>query len=115
LNNNNIKHYFDQQGYSITVDGMTYFYDLTIPEISMVIEYQSRAWHADPTLSEQEWNNWRPPKGEKKSAKSVLEYDYNKARSIFFARGFRTYYVWERSREHDVQELLCLLKTLYMK
>lgn len=117
LNQNSIKYYFDKTEYGIkdTETKNYYFWDLTIPMFNMVIEYQSSAWHADPSLNEDKWNSWKTPKGKKKTAAEVLEYDYNKARSLYKHRKFVTYYVWQRSQDKDVEELLCLLKTLITK
>lgn len=57
LDQNEIKYYFDKSEYGIkdTDTGNYYFWDLTIPDFCMVIEYQSSAWHADPTLDEYQW------------------------------------------------------------
>lgn len=110
-----VKFYFDKMEYSINVNGEMFYYDLTIPEFNMVIEYQSNAWHADPRMSLEKWQEWRTPKGEKKTANEVSKRDYYKARMIYEHRGFRTFFVWEDSQEHDVEEILCLLKTLSMK
>jgi hypothetical protein len=117
LDNNAIKYYFDSTEYGIKdIDtGNYYFYDLTIPELMMTIEYQSSAWHADPMLSETEWRNWKPPRGKGKTAIDVLQYDYNKARSLYKNRGMVTYYVWQRTQDTDIREILCLLKTLITK
>lgn len=117
LDSNTVHYYFDSTEYGIkdTDNGNYYFYDLTIPEYQMVIEYQSSAWHADPMLSEDEWNTWSPPRGKTKSAIDVLKYDYAKARSLHKHRGITTYYVWQRTQDTDVREILCLLKTLNTK
>lgn len=117
LKDNNIKFYFDKEEYGIkdTDSGNFYFWDLTIPEFKITIEYQSLAWHADPTISDEQWNAWKPPRGKIKTAVEVLEYDYNKARSIYKHRGFVTYYVWERNHTQDIEDILCLLKTMIMK
>jgi hypothetical protein len=117
LEEHNIKYYFDQSEYSIkdTDSGNCFFYDLTIPDHKITIEYQSHAWHADPTLSEEQWNSWNPPCGKRKTAQEVLEYDYMKAKALYKLRGIITYYIWESSRDTDVREILCLLKTLNMK
>lgn len=117
LNRHKIKYYFDKSEYGIndTDTGNYYFWDLTIPEFSMAIEYQSDTWHADPRLTEDKWSNWHPPKGKKKTATEVLEYDYNKARALYKHRKFVTYYVWQSTQENDVKDLICLLKTQIMK
>jgi hypothetical protein len=117
LDDNAIHYYFDLTEYGIKdIDtGNYYFYDLTIPELAMVIEYQSSAWHADPGLSENEWRDWKPPRGKGRTAIDVLQYDYNKARSLYKNRGMVTYYVWQRTQDTDIMEILCLLKTLITK
>ena len=73
------------------------------------------AWHADPTLTEDLWSSWKPPRGKLKTATEVLTYDYDKARSLYKHRGFVTYYVWEKSHKQDIENILCLLKTLNTK
>lgn len=117
LNELNIKFYFDKHEYCILdpQTKSTYFYDLTIPELSMTIEYQSKAWHTDPSMTDFEWVSWKPPKGKIKTAEEVLNYDYNKARVLFRERNYATYYVWQRTEDADIRDLLCLLKTLTMK
>lgn len=117
LKDRNIEYYFDKNEYGIKDPDSKnyYFWDLTIPTFKLTIEYQSNAWHANPSLTEDLWNKWRPPRGKIKTADEVLEYDYNKARSLYKHRGFVTYYVWENTCIQDVEDLLCLLKTQNMK
>lgn len=117
LKENDIKFYFDSEEYGIKDNetGNYYFWDLTIPDYSIAIEYQSSAWHADPTLTETEWKNWKPPKGTPFTSQQVLTYDYNKARSLYKNREIRTYYVWQKTQETDIEEIICLLKTLITK
>lgn len=116
LDEHQIKYYFDKTEYAIN-DGMGnyYYYDLTITDFKMVIEYQSNAWHADPYMTEDAWNKWKTPKGIKKIADEVLAHDYKKAKALFDQRKFLTYYVWENTQQQDVEALLCLLKTLNTK
>jgi len=113
LNENHIKYYFDQSEYGI-MDPDTnsyYYYDLTIPDFKIAIEYQSSAWHANPSWEGDKWNNWRPPKGKTRRPEEVLQYDYKKAKVLHKHRGIVTYYVWEDSVIDDVERLLCLVKT----
>jgi hypothetical protein len=81
----------------------------------IAIEYQSNAWHANPFLSDAEWKNWKPPRGKKKTADEVLKYDYDKAKSLYKHRGYLTYYIWQKFEKENIEEILCLLKTLTMK
>lgn len=117
LNEQGIDHYFDKTEYGIKcVDtGNCYFYDLTITRFNMTIEYQSSAWHSNPSWDLMKWNNWSPPRGVKKSAQAALKYDYEKAKALYKHRGITTYYVWEDSANEDIEGLLCLLKTQIMK
>jgi hypothetical protein len=113
LDKNSIKYYFDQSEYMIT-DKDTfakYFYDLTIPSKNITIEYQSNAWHANPEWDDDRWSSWKPVKGPVYTADDKLKYDYKKAKEIYTQRGFRTHYVWEDSRNIDVERIICLLKT----
>jgi len=117
LSEHNVIFYFDKQEYCFKDPdtGNHYFWDLTIPSINATIEYQSNAWHADPAMPDNLWDTWKPPRGKTKTAAEVLEYDYNKARILHKHRGFVTYYVWENTYKQDVEDILCLLKTLNMK
>jgi hypothetical protein len=114
---NNIKYYFDKEEYGIKdlITGKFYFWDLTIPSFNIAIEYQSNAYHANPSMSENEWNNWASIRGARRSANEVLEYDYIKARSLYTHRKILTYYIWEKTQDVDVGEMVCLLKTTIMK
>lgn len=113
----NIDFLFDNREYVIKdcESGNYYFFDLTIIPFGITIEYQSNAWHADPRWPTEKWNAWTPPRGEKKLANDVLAYDYAKAKALYENRNILTYYVWEDSATADVQEILCLLKTLNTK
>lgn len=117
LNETHIKYYFDRSEFCFkdTESGNYYFMDLTIPSLNLAIEYQSNAWHADPRMDENKWNCWKQPRGKTKPASEVLNYDYNKAKSLFRTHGYVTYYVWENSKEEDIEGILCLLKTPNMK
>jgi hypothetical protein len=57
LDQRGIKYYFDNSEYGIkdTDTGNYYFWDLTITDFKIAIEYQSSAWHAYPFISESEW------------------------------------------------------------
>ena len=117
LNEHNIDHYFDKTEYGIKCldTGNYYFYDLTITQFNIAIEYQSSAWHSNPSWDLLKWNNWVVPKGKKKTAQDALQYDYEKAKALYKHRGITTYYVWEDSAKEDIEGILCLLKTQNMK
>lgn len=112
-----ITYYFNKNEYCIKdkVTGNYYFYDLTIPKYNMVIEYQSNAWHANPWMSDEEWSVWDTPRGKKITASESLNYDYTKAKALYENRGFYMYFVWEKTQQADVEEIICLLKTMTTK
>ena len=111
-----IPYHFDDKEYCIAGDeNKFYFFDLTVSQFKLAIEYQSNAYHADPRLDETAWNAWKPPRGKIKSADEVLQYDYDKARTLFKKRNYVTYFIWENTKKQDVQDILCLLKTMTMK
>lgn len=116
LNTNNIKYYFDTTEYCVkSKDGNSYFYDLTIPDLKMAFEYQSDAFHAYPWMKLDEWEFWKPALGKYRSPDDVLKYDYKKAKELFEQRGIMTFHIWEKTVKNDIDEALCLLKTMYMK
>lgn len=117
LEESDIPYHFDKFEYGIkdTDTGKYYFYDLTITQMNMAIEYQSSAWHSNPSWNSDKWNNWCPPRGQKKTAQESLTYDYEKAAALYKHRGIRTYYVWEDSAKEDIDRILCSLKTHNMK
>ena len=113
LESKKLKYYFDRKEYGIKdpETGNHYFYDLTIPDLKIAIEYQSSAWHSNPGWEIARWDNWAPPKGKSKTATESLDYDYNKARSLFKHRGIVTHYIWEDTVTDDIERILCLLRT----
>lgn len=117
LNEKKINYYFDKTEYGIKdiETNNYYFWDLTIPIYKMAIEYQSNAWHPNPNLSDEDWKKWKTPKGKNRTADEVINYDYNKARALYRNRNFLTYYVWQKTEKNDVEDILCLLKTLTTK
>jgi len=74
LEQRDIKHYFGTDEYGVLEPTTVkyYFFDLVIPELKIAIEYQSNAWHADPSLEDAQWNNWSPVKGPKRDVAEVL-------------------------------------------
>ena len=117
LTDNNIYYLFNTEEFSIKddINNRYYYYDLTIPDYDIIIEYQSNAWHVNPAWDTEKWDNWTPPKGEIKLAQDVLNYDYHKAKYVYDELKLVTYYAWEDTQIKDVEQILCLLKTLTMK
>lgn len=113
LDQADVKYYFDKNEYGIKdpVSQKYYFWDLVIPDYHLAVEYQSHAWHADPTLIESAWRAWKKPIGESQTAEQCLKYDYDKARALYQQRAMVTFWVWEKTRDQDVREILCFLQT----
>lgn len=117
LDTNKINYYFDRQEYCILDEksGNYYFFDLTIPDFKLAIEYQSVAWHANPAWDSDRLHKWTTPRGKKVTAIESIMYDRNKAQALLETRHMNVRYVWEDSKNSDVEEILCLLKTLNTK
>jgi hypothetical protein len=115
LNDSQIEYWFDTKEYRV-VDPATndkYFCDLAIRSLGVVIEYQSITYHPDPRLTETEWLNWKTPWPEQNyTAEVKLLYDYRKARIVYEQTGMRTWFVWEKTSASDVEDILCMLKTM---
>jgi len=112
LTESQIPYYFDRNEYGIRdIDTNNYyFFDLTITKYNIAIEYQSAAWHANPTWDSTKLNKWSPPRGPKKTARDVLAYDQAKAAALLKHRNIVTHYIWEDSANQDIDRILCLLK-----
>jgi hypothetical protein len=115
LNDSQIEYWFDTKEYRV-VDPATndkYFCDLAIRSLGVVIEYQSITYHPDPRLTETEWLNWKTPWPDQNyTAEVKILYDYQKARIVYEQTGMRTWFVWEKSSASDVEDILCMLKTM---
>lgn len=113
---NNMQYYFDSNEFVVrdTNHQRNYLYDLVIPEVDMVIEYQSNRYHPWPTMSAVEWNTWIDPYSHL-TADQKHSYELTKARAIFQKHGYRMWYVWETSYQTDIEDILCWLTTVNTK
>lgn len=63
-------------------DKKIYYYDCVIPDIKLVIEFNSLAWHCDPNLmTPEDFKKWKPPKGTILPEEKYI-YDLHKIRAI---------------------------------
>jgi hypothetical protein len=116
LDENQIHYYFDLTEFAVRdiIFSRNYLYDLVIPDYNMVVEYQSKRYHACPYMSDHEWNQWRHPHSNA-TAEDITEYERIKSRTIFNKYQYYMWYVWEQTAQEDVTTILCYLKTQIMK
>lgn len=78
------------------VNNKIYYYDCVIPNIKLVIEFNSLAWHCDPTImSPEKFIAWKPPKGEISPADKYI-YDLHKIRAIE-KEDYEVLVIWQES------------------
>jgi hypothetical protein len=76
-----------------TQDGKVKFYDFTVPELKLIIEYQGERYHPNPeTLSEAECSNWKTPYTNA-TANDVYANDQEKLK-LANSNRFDVIYVW---------------------
>jgi hypothetical protein len=116
LNEHNISYYFDNNEFVVRDQewGRNYLYDLVVPSLGLVVEYQSLRYHAWPLLSNAEWLSYRQPFSNL-SADKLTCYERQKAKVIYHKYGYLMWYVWEPTATTDVSDIICYLKTLIMK
>jgi hypothetical protein len=113
---NNLSYYFDTNEFVVRDQAhqRNYLYDLVIPAVNMVIEYQSKRYHPWPTMNVDEWNTWIEPYSNF-TADQKHDYELTRARAIFKKHGHRMWYVWETSYQTDIEGILCWLATVNTK
>jgi hypothetical protein len=116
LNTLQLKYYFDTNEFVVrdTLCNRNYFFDLVIPDLKTVVEYQGTAYHAWPMLTDNEWQTWRHL-FTKETAEQRTLYEYQKARAIYSKYGYTMWYVWTPTAQTDVSNILCYLKTVITK
>lgn len=121
LNVHHLFHWFDQDEWRLQCSQTkrVLFYDLTIPDLNLVVEYHSSAYHPNPfVLTEEEWSNWSPrfPSG---TDNRFMQNDLFKAKAIWLNMKYVTFPVWERTQNTDVEALMeyleCLLEIKNMR
>lgn len=74
-------------------DNSIFFYDLTIPKLNTIIEFNGEHIHPNKELlSENEWNSWRQA-WTNKTADECWEYDLKK-KELAEQNGFKILYIW---------------------
>jgi hypothetical protein len=85
--------YGDNQEYFMWSDrGRIFFYDLVIPELKLVFEYNGISWHPSPKLSKLEWHGWRNPISGV-DAETQAEIDRTKEQ-LAGSKGFTVHTIW---------------------
>lgn len=87
----------------ISNESKTYFYDLTIPSLSVIIEYNGTAFHPSNALTNTELNEWKQL-FTNKSSREVLAEDSHK-KDIAIRNGWDIHYIYADNVEADIEKL----------
>jgi hypothetical protein len=90
-----------------------YFYDLTIPEINLIVEYNGIKFHPNKDkLSKNEWENWTNLYGNI-DAETQYRKDNNK-KNIAIEKGYEYLIIWEdETFENKTHKIINKILTLY--
>lgn len=105
-----IKYYFDKTEYGLRTENNYFYYDLVVPDLKLVVEYDGESFHPHPNLSEAERLTWRQVYT-RRTADEVDDLDRKKSSAILEKRGFSTIRVYERSSSEDVALLLSYISS----
>lgn len=96
-----------------TKDGKVKFYDFTIPELKLIIEYQGERYHPNPEkLSKEEWKEWKIPYNNT-TADEVYANDQEKYQ-LAMENGWQIIYVWSNNvNDNTVDDLLSTIKNIF--
>jgi len=86
-----------------------YFYDLTIPTLSIIIEYHGEAFHPNPKWPSEKWNEWKSAFSNKSANEQRAVDEYK--RSLAESKGWTVYEIYSSSPEfaNDVLNKLYFL------
>ena len=92
------------------VDGVnTYFYDLAVPRLGIIIEYQGKCFHPSINLTETARNSWKQL-FTNKSANEIIGYD-NLKRIIAESNGWKMFYVYPDNLDEDIFNICSYIKS----
>lgn len=109
LNDHEIKYYFDDTEYGIRTDTNYYLYDLTIPSLSIAIEFQGKGFHPCISLLGEDRKKWRQV-FTNKTASEISRYDKQKREALWRTRNIATFYVYETTSTRDISDLMVTLQ-----
>lgn len=74
-----------------------YFYDFTIPDLKIIIEYNGEAFHPNPNWDDNKWNNWKSIYSNQ-TADEKYEFDTYK-NSVAISKGYKVLQIWSSDTE----------------
>jgi hypothetical protein len=97
--------------FQLVYEDKIYWYDCVIPDIKLVIEFNSLAWHCSPELMTlEDFKSWKPPKGNSKPEEKYI-YDLHKIRAVEHS-GYEAIVIWQ---EHGLDYNHKLIKHMIKK
>ena len=114
LDEKNIKYRIGIDGnseFGIKYENRSFFYDLVIPSLNLVFEYNGEAFHPNPKWKEdnpEKWKNWRQTYKNDIDAEIKYKFDCLKNKAITESRGFEVVELWSSDSVRDnIKIALC--------
>jgi len=114
----NVGYHFGVEGnkeWFIYDDNMqqAFFYDLTIPSLSIIIEYHGEAFHPNPRWDDDKWNSWTAAFSNKTAEESYEVDQYKK--KLAESRGWLVFEIYSSETASTKQEIFeYLIKSGYV-
>jgi len=107
--------YKEKEHFIVDENNKIFFYDLCIPSLNIIIEYNGSHVHPNKhRLSEHEWNNWKSAYS-KESSDFVYKKDQYKL-NLAVNNGYKIYEIWDTDNKIDSIDMFCkIIKTKYDK
>jgi hypothetical protein len=106
--NNGIECFYGADGkheWIIRHDNKPFLYDLAIPSMKIIVEFNGETWHPNPNMSVDSWKKWKHPHT-KETADQRLAHD-NLKLSVARNNGWNVFVIWESSPDiSDIMETI---------
>jgi len=97
----------DNNELCIKVGKKRYFYDLTIPSLKLIFEYNGEAFHPNPnwkTTNPEKWSNWRHPFS-KETSEERTAYETRKIQTAI-AQGYEVIEIWSSENKYKNSKIM---------
>lgn len=109
----NFEYRYKESELFLNRDTKIFFYDFTIDDLKIIIEYQGSHIHPSPYLTESEKQNWKNVYN-KKTYNECVEYDLFK-KEIAESYGYKVYQIWDFERYTKLNFIIKEIKDEFYK